>query len=322
VSDLKSRLAGISPERRALLERMLKEKGVSPGAATADARPAATEGAMADVMKKVATVVTAHGPQDALDKDNIQRQYNAYHENLRSAIFHDHSFFMNLGYVANDGPQFSPVALPERMIGRKYIKLALEVIGDCDLEGRRLLDVGCGRGGTIHVAWTWFRPLASVGIDLTEGAIVFCRDRHRYADAQFLRGNAERLPFADRTFDVVTNIESSHHYADIEGFYRGVHRVLVPGGRFLYATLLPVERFGPDLALLRSLGFEVERDHDITRNVCAACDVDRTDLFGGRVSADDDAWIADAVGLPGSVTYNLMASGRAQYRLMKLRKAG
>ena len=40
-------------------------------------------------------------------------------------------------------------------------------------------------------------------------------------------------------FDVVTNIESSHTYPNLRGFFTEVRRVLRSGGRFLYTDLLP-----------------------------------------------------------------------------------
>lgn len=325
MKEIKDRLGSISPDRRKLLERMLERKGLQlPAHETAAPAPTA-ESVMSGVLKKV-SVERSDGPRPVpitpTDKELIQLTYNAYHQQLRSAIFHDESVFMNLGYMATDAAQYSAVQLPERMVNRNYIKLVLEVIGDCDLTGRRLLDVGCGRGGTIHVVHAYFRPLECVGLDLTSGAIEFCRARHRYPNTQFFLGDAENLPFDAASFDAVTNIESSHHYGRIDEFYKGVHRVLAAGGYFLYATMLSVQQFERDRALLADIGFVLERDVDITRNVLAACDHDRLSVFGGDINAATDQWIADAVSLPGSQTYDNMDSGKAAYRIWKLRKAG
>jgi ubiquinone/menaquinone biosynthesis C-methylase UbiE len=227
---------------------------------------------------------------------------------------------MNLGYVATDAPQYSPVRLPEHMLGRKYIKLVLEVFGDCDLNGRRLLDVGCGRGGTIRTALTYCKPSLAIGVDLTTGGIELARRSLRFPNTWFLRGNAEHLPFADAAFDVVTNIESSHHYSNVDSFYRNVWRVLAPGGHFLYTTFLPVPQFEHDLVTLAELGFQLKRELDITPNVLAACDQDRGGVFSGFASGEENPWIANAVSMPGSDTYNYMSSGRALYKLFKFVK--
>lgn len=322
MKDFKQRASGLPAGRRQLLERLLTSGGfrLPDDGGKQKHQEQKTESAMAGVMKKVAVQISERGPADHLDKENIQRTYNAYHRQLQSAIFHEHSFFMNLGYVANDAPQFSAINLPERMVSRNYLKLALEVIGDCDLTARRLLDVGCGRGGTVHVVRTYFQAAEVIGLDLTFGAIEFCNARHRYPNTWFLRGDAENLPFPDGSFDVVTNIESSHHYARIGKFYERVYRVLTGGGHFLYATMLLTEQFERDRNMLLELGFVLEREQDITRNVLAACDQNRLGVFGGLISPGEDSWIANAVSLPGSETYKSMASGRTSYRMFKLRK--
>ena len=60
---------------------------------------------------------------------------------------------------------------------------------------------------------------------------------------RFEVGDAETLPFDAESFDIVTNLESSSCYPDVHAFYREVHRVLAPGGHFLYSDCLPANRF-------------------------------------------------------------------------------
>jgi ubiquinone/menaquinone biosynthesis C-methylase UbiE len=324
MSDLEKRLQGMTPEKRELLKKMLEQKGIAVPAEPVlpPVEAARDEEAMSNVLKKVADTGSFEGRtvQEYLDKDLIRSVYNAYHTQLRSAVFHDESFFMNLGYVANALPQYARVQLPERMVGRHYFKLVLETIGDADIADKRVLDVGCGRGGTIHTIQKWFKPRTVTGIDITSGAIEFSRVRHAAPNARFMLGDAEKLPFDAASFDVVTNLESSHHYANIDDFYAGVWKVLSPGGHFCYTTMLSVERFEEDRRKLARLGFDLLRDTDITPNVLLACDQDRNSIFGDLGSAQDNQWIANAISLPGSETYNMMAEGKTQYRVMKLRK--
>ena len=44
----------------------------------------------------------------------------------------------------------------------------------------------------------------------------------------FVQGNAESLPFADQSFDVVINVEASLHYLDFARILTEVKRVLRP----------------------------------------------------------------------------------------------
>ena len=320
MNDIDKRLGDMSPEKRLLLRKLMQNKGLNLREQSAVAPP--SESTMVGVLRGASGDIAAveRTAEHYMDKNLIRDVYNAYHVHLRSAIFHDDSIFMNLGYVSTELPQFARIALAEKMVGRNYIKLVLETIGDGDLKGRRVLDVGCGRGGAIHTFQTLFEPKEVVGIDLTSGAIEFCRARHAAPNAQFLLGDAEKLPFGDASFDVVTNIESSHHYSSIGDFYAGVFRVLAPGGYFFYTTMLPTARFALDREILCGLGFVLERDVDITRNVLAACDQDKRGIFEDLGSANDNPGIANAISLPGSDTYNMMAEGVTQYRVLKLKK--
>lgn len=48
-----------------------------------------------------------------------------------------------------------------------------------------------------------------------------------------MQGDADRLPFADGTLDVVINVEASHYYPNFPRFFAGFARVLRPGGHLL-----------------------------------------------------------------------------------------
>ena len=167
-------------------------------------------------------------------KREYRRVYNAVSEQLDSSPVGKHARFCNFGYTPTASPQYSQVALPENILNRHTIRLVLEVIGDCPLADCRVLDVGCGRGGTVWVMATYYTPRQVVGLDLSAAAITFCR-RSRVSDRNaFLEGDAENLPFQPGSFDVVSNVESSHSYPNLRSFYQEVSRVLKVGGYFLY----------------------------------------------------------------------------------------
>jgi SAM-dependent methyltransferase len=84
----------------------------------------------------------------------------------------------------------------------------------------------------------------------------------------FVHGVGERLPFHDDSFDAVVALWSLNHVRDPETVFSEVHRVLVPGGRFIavledmiprwHDTLLPSRRFSGEArwhALLPSCRF-------------------------------------------------------------------
>jgi len=223
------------------------------------------------------------------------------------------SFFLNYGYVSLGEDDEARFEIPAQVFNRNSVRLAFELIGATQLEQRRVLDVGCGRGGTVALLAETFVALAC-GVDLSPEAIAFCRKMHGRA-ARFEVGDAEHLPFAERSFDVVTNIESSHTYPNLRAFFGEVSRVLAPGGIFLYTDLLPVPRWAEVRMLLGPLGLRVESERDITANVLASCDdvaANRAKAFGGRSEMIDNF-----LAVPGSAVYEQMRAGAWQYRITR-----
>ncbi|HEX8922859.1 MAG TPA: class I SAM-dependent methyltransferase, partial [Pyrinomonadaceae bacterium] len=230
------------------------------------------------------------------------------------------SFFLNYGYLPNGQPEFAVLEPPEHYINRNSVKLVLEVIQDCPVEGKRVLDVGCGRGGTVHVFKTFFNPSKIVGLDLSTAAIQFCREAHKDPRVSFYEGDSENLPFEDASFDIVTNLESSHSYPNIHRFYSEVARVLSPGGHFLYTDALTSQQITTGLAFLNHIGFELERDRDITQNVLLSCDEIAQTRVQAFDSRNDSELMENFLATPGSQVYQGMQSGQLIYRIYKLRK--
>jgi SAM-dependent methyltransferase len=147
----------------------------------------------------------------------------------------DDVVFLNAGYE-EDPPMAIPLAEsdePKRYQIQLYHRAATQV----DLNGKRVLEVGCGHGGGASYLMRTLHPASYTGLDLNPAGIAFCRKRHNLPGLEFMKGDAENLPFSDQSFDAVINIESSHCYPRFPRFLAEVARVLRPGGHFLYADL-------------------------------------------------------------------------------------
>lgn len=181
--------------------------------------------------------------------------------------------FMNYGYVPNDGE--NDLALDEADVpNRSLIALYHRVASAVDLAGKNVLEVGSGRGGGAAYVARYLEPSRMTGVDISANAVAFCRERHVVAGLTFETGDAEHLPFDDATFDAVLNVESSHCYGSIDTFFSEAHRVLIPGGAFLYADFRPSDEAAGITSALRGVGFEIEEEENITANVLAALDRD------------------------------------------------
>lgn len=259
-----------------------------------------------------ATELKGDAPTKAA-KQGYRDFYNDVTRRLEMSGVGGASFFLNYGYISKNGDDEARFEVPERVFNRNSVRLAFELIADTELKGKRVLDVGCGRGGTVALMAETMGAKV-VGMDLSPEAIAFCRKTHKHG-TKFEVGDSENMPFKDKAFDVVTNVESSHTYPNLRAFYSEVSRVIKKKGKFLYTDLLPVERWLEVRALLVPLGFRILNERDITENVLASCDdvaATRAQAFGGH-----DAMIDNFLAVPGSAVYEQMSSGAWQYRILR-----
>jgi ubiquinone/menaquinone biosynthesis C-methylase UbiE len=100
--------------------------------------------------------------------------------------------------------------------------------------GMRVLDAGCGFGGTIASLNDRHKNLDLVGLNIDPRqldrarAIVKAKDSNQI---EFVHGDACELPFEDASFDAVTAVECVFHFPSREKFMAEAKRVLKPGGR-------------------------------------------------------------------------------------------
>lgn len=96
--------------------------------------------------------------------------------------------------------------------------------------GARLLDVGCGYGGSsIYLAKRY--SVEATGITISPVQVEMARKAAagEGVNAEFLAMDAEEMKF-DQTFDVVWSVESISHYPHQEKFFAGAAKLLKPGG--------------------------------------------------------------------------------------------
>lgn len=184
--------------------------------------------------------------------------YNYLAENIRDPRF----VFMNYGYSEPDGgDDFSWIDPPDH-IWKYSLNLLKRLVGRVDIRGKKVLDVGCGRGGNAAALARYFGAAEVVGLDLSALAIESARRAVEDPRVTFVVGDALSLPFEAERFDVVTNIESAQHYPDKSRFFGETRRVLVPGGHFCITDFsMNVEEMK---ALVREADFEAVEFEDIS----------------------------------------------------------
>jgi ubiquinone/menaquinone biosynthesis C-methylase UbiE len=107
------------------------------------------------------------------------------------------------------------------------------------MPGERVLDVACGSGNTALAAARRFAKV--IGLDYVSGLLEHARERARaeLVDAEFVEGDAERLPFEDASFDLVASTFGVMFAPDHESAAHELLRVTKPGGRIALANWTP-----------------------------------------------------------------------------------
>ncbi|MBI4290129.1 MAG: methyltransferase domain-containing protein [Betaproteobacteria bacterium] len=116
------------------------------------------------------------------------------------------------------------------------------------LEGRRVLDLGCGSGRDVYALAQLVGARGEVvGVDMTEEQLAVA-EQHRgfhaeafgYANVRFLQGYIERLDELDLepgSFDVIVSNCVVNLSPDKDAVLRGVHRLLKDGGEFYFSDV-------------------------------------------------------------------------------------
>jgi len=230
---------------------------------------------------------------------------------------------MNYGYRAPTLALAAPLILdPADEADRSCIQLYDVVAGAAPLAGREVLEIGSGRGGGASYVARYLRPRRMVAIDLSTRAVALCRARFEVPGLTFEEGDAERLPFGDRSFDAVLNVESSHCYGALPIFLREVRRVLRPGGDFLYADFRPRSEVGGWLNALTEAGFTIHAERDLSPGVLAALEADderKRSLIARLGDRPLSGILREFAALRGSALHTEMRSGALVYRAFVLR---
>lgn len=146
-------------------------------------------------------------------------------------------------------------------------------------EGKSILDIGCGPRGSLEWAHMAARrigadPLANRYQEL--GA-----DQH---SMEYVKANAENLPFEDNTFDVVSSFNSIDHVIKLDRACSEISRVLKSGGLLLLIVDVHsrpwvtepqvirwdfISRYFPDFEVLEEHHLESVKNNRIYSNVRA-----------------------------------------------------
>lgn len=168
------------------------------------------------------------------------------------------------------------------MIGTQILIVSELVVEELDLHATdRVLDVATGSGNAALAAAR--RGATAVGIDYVPSLLARARRRAdaEGLDAQFITGDAEALPFADGSFDVVSSVFGAMFAPDQERTASELARVTRPGGRIGLVAHTPEGFIGQ---LFRTNGKHVPPPAGLQSPVLWGTEDRLRELFGGRLA--------------------------------------
>jgi ubiquinone/menaquinone biosynthesis C-methylase UbiE len=162
---------------------------------------------------------------------------------------------------------FRQLRKPSGWLGRRIVRamsLGHATLTEWGLEqltvakSAEILDVGCGGGSAVRRLAALAPEGRVVGLDYSAASVAVSRDTNAKDIAagrvKIEQGSVAALPFPDRTFDIVTAVETHYYWPDLPANLREILRVLKPGGtlaviaetyrggpfRFLYGIIMPL----------------------------------------------------------------------------------
>jgi SAM-dependent methyltransferase len=250
-----------------------------------------------------------------------EKMFQIWYWYVNNADKNSEILFMNYGY---SNPE-TPVTLPPSDEPNRYSTQLYHLLASAfDCQGKDIAEIGCGRGGGLSYVVRTFNPEKALGIDLDKNAIKFCNEQYNLRGLRFAQGDAQNLSFLpDASFDAIFNVESSHRYPQFDSFLQEVHRLLRPGGYFLYTDFRYDHEMEELRSQLRDSNLELISETMITDNVVKALEADdeRKRKLIKRLAPRIIRKVAlNFAGTIGSSTYNQFATHKYEYYFCVLRR--
>lgn len=140
--------------------------------------------------------------------------------------------------------------------------------------GQRVLDVGCGFGGTLASVNRRLHDMHLVGLNVEERQLARAAQLVTPINdnqIEWVCADACDIPFEDQAFDVIMAVEAICHFPSRARFFAEAHRLLAPGGVLVVSDFVPSALLTPGMRWwYRTMGLAFERHYghvDVTYGI-------------------------------------------------------
>jgi len=155
---------------------------------------------------------------------------------------------------------YDSAAVLQREVNRRLIE-RMEIVR---MVPAMILDLGCGTGDSIQQLAVRYKKARIIAVDFATNMLLQARSKQSWTQRSikrqqcYLCGDAESLPIADNSIDLLYSNLTVQWCVDIDKAFSEFRRVLKPGGLLMFSTLGPAT-----LTELRQSWLAVDKQHHV-----------------------------------------------------------
>jgi ubiquinone/menaquinone biosynthesis C-methylase UbiE len=176
--------------------------------------------------------------------------------------------FMNFGYCDPFDPPNDSKWTEAEKLWRNPVQLYLQTLGQVEVAGKDVVEVGCGRGGGSAFIARHMKPKSVTATDAAGSNVLFCQSTHKVKGVQYCYGTAFKMPRPDESADIILSIESFNYYKPLSSFMVEAARVLRTGGNLLVTGWGPPKLLEKLVDTAESNGLSLVSSKNLNNGAC------------------------------------------------------
>lgn len=242
----------------------------------------------------------------------IERTYDTINQLYNSSPGGRFVQFLNLGYTENDGESLLDNSIfSNTKINRNSISLILKIFKTINLNNKRIIDIGCGRCGTLNLLSQLYPQGMYWGCDICNTGFT-----KKLSNVELFSCDVQSIiPLKNCYIDIAYSIEVIHTISNKETALKNIRKILKNNGLLILADALTENEWNDWVFCAISNGFKINQKIDISKNVITSC----REISSNRLKMLGQQF-CEIIGAPGSKFYDNLVNGVLKYKILYLEK--